>query len=228
MEEPVMLRHISRALIGLLALSLFGVIGCGDSSVEGSSAPQAQLAFVHSLQGLSDVSVLINGELFIELEAGELTTPKSLPPETVTIEIESAGRVLDSLTTSLDLKAQLYLVGLTGVIDQGTSSVWVVDQEPDPAEEGFHQLEVVNLRTDGIAFNVFAGTSPIAMSPEAKAVSDFVAIEAGDAVISLTLAESGAPVAIGEEQTFSDSGASMIIVSGDGPEDFTLQILDVR
>ena len=200
------------------------VAGCGDESEP--SGPEARVVFMHNLAGLAEVTVLFDGEAFTKLSPGELTSANVTSPGTVKMEIDSSGVVLPTLEQQLELEEQTYLVALTGVITQN-ESVWVVDQIPPEVEEGSHQFEVVNLRTDGAEFKVFAGSTEIASAPEGKTVTPFVPVPAGSIALSLTEGGGGAPIKIEDSAEFSDGGASMVLIGGEG-DDFTINVLKVK
>lgn len=214
-------KHTQLALIALtLGLLTSAVTGCGD---EESSEPQAKLVFAHNVGTLGKAEILINDEVVTTVMSGELSNEVSSPLGATDVAIRGEGAPMSTASDTITLAEQTYLVAF------GDSSVFTVDQVPPEAEAGKHNIEVVNIRSDDLGLNVFAGQEQIATTPAAKTVTAFSSVDAAnDVLISVTIASSGAPAGVQETLNLADGGATMVILGGSSADDITLNVLTVK
>ncbi|MEO1271235.1 MAG: hypothetical protein AAFX99_24350, partial [Myxococcota bacterium] len=145
-------------VLGVLALSLAtSLVACGDDE---SSDPEARLVFAHNVSTLGEAEVLVDGEVATTVSAGELSNEIRAGLGTVTVAIRAQGASADVSMGSVSLAEQTYLVAFSD-----NDAPFVVDQTPPEAQAGKHDVEVVNIRTDDLALDVFAGTVNSAPPP---------------------------------------------------------------
>ena len=208
--------HIKRRglLISALSALLLTLSGCMfPTSNTSESSPKGRLQVVHANPQEAPIEVLVDGEVLLSVEPGEISEVSYINEGEWVLELRRAGTSSPYLTTeAIPFGSHLNVLAL-GLNPEGESEVFYVTDPPPAAEEGTHVGRVLDLSGIEEETKLFRGLTEVTTLPLEGQLSAFIPTEPGSAEsYSLSNVNSGAPVYLEQERVESPVGGASLVV----------------
>ncbi len=201
-------------LLLILAL-LFTSVTLAACTEDDPPEPKATVRFIHSIDDLGAIEVLLDTEIFTTLQAGELSETMEIVPGRQRLAIRSLGAQSTLHEFTQDFTAQGYLMAFTGSVSGGTIDVLAVDTPAPDTASGMAAAEVVSLYEGQFTFDVYVGLTLIDDNIAFAAAPSFVEIPSGAATIAIYNGGDDPTTSIPIESldhTFGEGEATMILL----------------
>lgn len=203
-------------------------------------APKARLRVAHADPRLGPVEVLLDEQVVLTVEPGAVSEEATINAGEWALSFRSAGAMQAVVTTEvLAFGEHLSVVALTE--GDGDERLLLATEPPPAAEEGAHQLRVLDLTGRAEPTRVFHGLTRVLDLPVAGRLSPFLSVEPSPASGAFTLADatSGAPLPSESPRVALEAGGATFVVArrgggeaGEGaeaaPDGFAFEAFDIR